>query len=166
MRTHAAAVLVVALLPACGGNDSPAAPPTPPPTTLPAVGRYSISVTPNPIIATPSGDPQFPWSATWRVNIQDIAGVEGDINRVATTARNNFGFTFVVSDHNPNDFIQVIGTNHIARNSTFTYTDGMSSYRADGNGGQQVTLTVVAEIIDARGNHSNISTDVRITGMR
>ena len=95
-----------------------------------------------------------------------VAGVEGDVNHVATTARNNFGFTFVVSDYNPNDFIQGIGTNHIARNATFTYTDGMGSYRADGAGGQQLILTVVAEIIDARGNHSNISTDVRVTAVR
>ena len=160
-----AAVLVVSLLAACGGH-SPAVPPTPPPTTLPAVGHYSISVTPNPIIATPSGDPQFPWAASWRVAITDTAGLEGDVNRAATTARNNFGFTFVVSDYNPNDFIQGIGTNHIQTRGTLAYTDGMGSYRADGNGGQQLTLTIAAEIIDAHGNHSNISTDVRVTTVR
>jgi len=158
--------LLAMLLPACGGGGSPAAPPTPPPTTLPAVGRYSLTVTPSPIIATPSGDPAFPWKADWRVTIRDIAGLEGDVNHVVTTARNNFGFTFVVSDYSPNDFIQGIGTSHVPTNGALNYTDGMSSYRADGNGGQQLVLTIAAEVIDARGNHSNVVADVRVTSIR
>jgi hypothetical protein len=166
MRSPVLAFVVLAsLLSGCGGSDSPAAPPTPPPTTLPSVGRYSLTVTPNPILATASGDPNFPWAASWRVTVQDTAGLEGDLNREVTTARNNFGFTFTVHDYSPNDFIAGIGTSHIPHNGTLSYTTGMSSYRADGNGGQQLILTIAAEVIDARGNHSNISTDVRVTGM-
>lgn len=154
--------LLCLVLPTCG-SSTPTAPPGPPPTTLPSRGAWSLSVTPDPIIATPSGDREFPWGASWRVTIRDTAGLHGDVNRVSTTARNNFGFTFVVSDFNPDQIIRGIGTNHIDRNGTLTFSDGMSRYRADGNGGQQITLTIAAEIIDANGNRITTSSDVRIT---
>jgi hypothetical protein len=156
-----AAVLAVSLLPACGGK-SPAQPPPPPPTTLPSVGQYTLTVTPSTIIATPSGDPDFPWNADWRVTITDVSGLSAEIKRVLTTAKNNFGFTFVWSDFDEHAFISGVGTNHISRNGELSYRDG-GIYRADGNGGQQMTLTIAAELIDQRGNQVNVVTDVRVT---
>jgi len=164
MKKKLASVLLVSLLPACGGSDSPAAPPPPPPTTLPAVGRYSVSVTPDPIIASPSGDATYPWHAEWRVTIRDDAGLEGDVNRVVTTAKNNFGFTVIVGDYSPSDFEEAGLTNHIPRNGALVYDDGWT-YFADGSGGQQLTLTIAAEVIDSRGNHMNVLDEVRVTAL-
>jgi hypothetical protein len=145
---------------ACGGS-SPTAPPTTT-TTLPRVGAYSVTLTPNPIIATPSGDPRYLWRAQWRVEIRDVAGLAGNVNRVVTTGRNNFGYTFVAGDYNPDGLIRAIGTNHIDRMGSLTYSDQMI-YAADGNGGQQLVLTVAAEIIDDNNNHVTAASDVRIT---
>lgn len=163
MKRFALLTLLLAIA-ACGGDSSSPtqATATPPPT--PSRGQYSVTVTPSPILATSSGNPEFPWNAAWRVTIADVAGLSGNVNRVVTTARNNFGFTFTVSDYNPDAFLAGIGTNHINASGNLSYSDHMT-YRADGNGGQQLVLTVAAEIIDDSPSHNRItaSTDVRIT---
>lgn len=160
---QAIAVAVLAVSLACGGGGgNPAAPPPVTQPPVPTTGSYSVTISPSPVLATPSGNADFPWAIRWSVVIADTAGLAGNVNRVVTTARNNFGFTFVISDDNPDELIAAIGSNHIPARGDLRYSEG-TSYRADGNGGQQVTLTVAAEIIDDNGHHLNVASDVRVT---
>ncbi len=173
MRRIIAVSLVVGLA-ACGDSSSPSASTTTTTTapvattttttTLPPAAQavYRVTITPNPILATASGNPEFPWNATWRVTITETAGLAGNLNRIVTTATNNFGFSFTASDYNPSSFAQAGISNFIPALGSLTYTDRMT-YRADGNGGQQETLTVAAEVIDARGNRVTALSTARIT---
>ena len=75
MRNSVGPCAVVVCLLGCGNGSSNPTAAAPPPTTLPPRGSYSLTVTPNPILATPSGNKDFPWSANWRVTIKDEAAL-------------------------------------------------------------------------------------------
>ena len=61
-------VTVVAAV-GCGDSSSPMAPSVAPP------GQAVISVLVSPANSTPSGDPQFPWAASFTVTVSETAGV-------------------------------------------------------------------------------------------
>ena len=156
------ALLFVVVSFGCGGS-SPTAPTPPTLPPVPSIGHYSVTVTPNPILATTTGRADYPWRADWRVTITDDSGLSGNVNRVITTARNNSQRTAVFSDLNPSDVQQRAGTSHINAHGSLTYLT-WTTY-TDGQGGQQLTLTVAVEVIDDSPNHNKVtaSTDVNVT---
>jgi hypothetical protein len=72
MKTHGvllAGYLVPLVLAACESttNPSPAAPSPPPP----AAASISVSADPESVVATPSGDPGYPWAGSFNVRIAE-----------------------------------------------------------------------------------------------
>lgn len=158
------ALSVAMALTACGGggSSSPTAS-TPAPTPAPQASRSVLSVTvvPNPLIATATGDPTYPWQIEYEVTIRETAGLACNINRLQMSFRNNTtGIEFGTETYDPNYFNAYLGGNHVPAFGSKTVKDGWR-YRL-AFGGKQMTIYVAAEAIDARGNLVTASTQVNV----
>lgn len=148
----------------CGGSSSSPAAPTPAPTPAPAQ-RAAVTLTnsPDPIIATASGNPSFPWTATWEVVIRESAGLGGNVDFINVGLRNLAGFESPsVSNWGADRIITRAGTNHFAAGGTLriplstTYTSG------NVGGSRTIDLIVTAQIHDDRGNLITATSEVRV----
>lgn len=163
-----AALYAVALGAVACGSDSPTAPAGPPPTTLPARSAITITFEPDPVIASASLDPQFPFAYAYTMIIRETAGLPCNLNRWDETLINPVTNlqapprTYGVADAQRlagTNFIAAMGTLRIPR--TNTYNPGGTA-----GSGRQVNYRTAVQVIDANGNTINADNTIRILGAR
>jgi hypothetical protein len=112
------------LLAACGGGGSPTVAPTP--TPPPAKAVIKVLIDPNPVIAVPSGEPDYPWA--FRVNLQlsDSGGVGFIVTSMLTTVTSALSGT-VLASVDTNAFVGV----KIPANGQETRQFGILAYRME-----------------------------------
>lgn len=84
MKTqHLACFAVSFHLVACGGiSTTPTVTPTPTPSPRAVV---HVLIDPNPVLAVPSGDPDYPWSFAVNLQVSDSGGVAFLVTSMQTT---------------------------------------------------------------------------------
>jgi len=158
-----AAVLVCAAIAAAacgsGGGSSPTTP-TAAPTPAPQAARsaLSVTVTPNPVIATPSTDASFPWVASFTVAVRETAGLACNMNRVNATIVG--GASAIEWGVNEIQSRTTGRTNYIAANGSLDIPNIGFTYRG-AFGARSLAFTVIVEAIDARGATVTASTSVQ-----
>lgn len=163
MRHVLTGLVFLGLLPACGGGGSGA--PTPPVTTPPPQrALVTVTFTPDPVVALPSGNPDFPFTATWTMTIREGAGLGANVNFWNETLFNpgsmlqggtrNFGADQV---------ILLAGSNRLQPNGTLTISR-TSTYRPGGTTGtgRAVDVRVVVQLTDDRSNVLNVEATLRV----
>ena len=76
-------IFMLAMLAHCGGGGSPTVAPTPPPPPKKAI--IKVLIDPSPVIAVPTGDPQFPWDFRFNLQLSDSGGVGFIVTSMETT---------------------------------------------------------------------------------
>lgn len=149
-------------MPGCGGSDAPLAPTTTT-TTLPPRSEITISFSSDPIIAIPSGDPQFPWRLDFRVRVTETAGLACNINQMIRTYKDRAtGLELTTGTSNPDDIGRLGGgTNFLDARATKEIGPFSLTYRGSNNG-RQLTISVTVEVIDARNNRFAVTRDVLV----
>jgi hypothetical protein len=106
-----AGLLVPLVFVACDETTSPSSSPPPPP---PRVANLSVSVDPESVVATPSGDPDYPWAGSFHVRIAESGGLSANVNFINLVSGDvtlNFGAREVEA---------LAGTNTVAANGTLS----------------------------------------------
>ncbi len=165
MRRMMTVVALGMFVSACGGS-TPTAPaaPTPAPTPAPSRAVVKVTVSPNPILATPSGNAAFPNKMDYTVTVSETAGVGLNINRLIRSYQEySGGPEWEKGISNPADLIAKAGTNHVNAKGSLN----AGAYTITYNGSRQFTLTVSVEAIDDLGNTVTATTgDVSILTSR
>jgi hypothetical protein len=155
MKTHGvllAGYLVPLVLAACESttNPSPAAPAPPPP----AAASISVSADPESVVATPSGDPDYPWAGSFNVRIAESGGLSANVNFINLVSGDvtlNFGAS---------EIEELAGTNNVAANGTLRVP-----IRIKFTGGPEGTAgaflaRIVVDLTDAAGKRHEKTTSV------
>ncbi len=159
-RTALSLLLASALaLVGCGGDSSPTrSTPVPAATPDPPRSALSMTVSPNPVIATPSGDSSFPFAARFNVIVRETAGLACNINRINVSLAGSGS----VLEWNPGDITRMAGTNFIAASGSLSVPIAIS-YRG-AFGARQLAFIVTVEAIDAKGNKVTAAAEVQALG--
>lgn len=166
MRRSSAAPIAAsafAFLAACGASSPTSPIPTTTTTTLPPRSEIAITILPDPIIATPSGQAQFPWTVEFRVRVAESAGLPCNINQMIRTYKDRAtNLEIVTGTSNPDDISRLSdGSNFLAARSSKDIGPFTLTYRGSNNG-RQLIITVTVEVIDARGNRFSVTEDVQV----
>lgn len=155
MKAHILVITTILAVTLIGCNgDSP---------TLPVAARaaVTISIDPDPIIATESGRSDYPWRIEWNVTYVETAGLGCSVNYVDVTQRDlTTGIEVGTWRWGASDVVNDAGTNHIYAFGSLTHHQALF-YRL-AFGGRQSTLTVSAELRDDNGNIITVSTEVDV----
>jgi hypothetical protein len=139
-------VLALAVsLAACGGSSTPTQQPTP---TPPAKAIIKVLIDPNPIVAKPSGDPDFPWKFSVNIQLSDSGRVGFVVTAFQTTiTAASTGLTWA-SSYNP--FVGVAIPAYGQETRQFRWT----TYRMDDNKTKEGTINFKMNFVDDKGNAS------------
>lgn len=145
--------LIVASLAGCGGDTVV----TPPVTTLaPARAVIGVLIDPNPVIAVPSGDSDFPWDFRFNLQVSDSGGVGFIVTSMLTTITSaQSGATLISTDANA--FVGVA----IAARGQETRQFHMGPYRME-NLAKDGRANIRMNFVDDRGNASVFDGSVNI----
>jgi hypothetical protein len=144
----ALAIMLLAFT-SCGGSN-PAPTPTP---TAPTAGVFTVTETPNPIIAT-GGTQGFQFTAAFTLTVTESAGLGGNVSFVNVTLRNaTTGVEVGTIQFNPVDIAARAGSSHIAARGTLSIP--LSVVYTLALGGRQATTTIAVQIGDDAGHVSN-----------
>ena len=147
-------ILLLGLV-ACGGDSSPTVAPTP---TPPAKAIIGVLLDPSPIMATPSGDPDYPWAFRVNLQVSDSGGVGFIVSSMQTTVTAaSHGFNVFDSRDNFFDGIK------IPAHGQHTVSFGFSRYRMDFAKTRQGTITFRMNFLDDNGfpSASDASVEIR-----
>ena len=137
------AVPVLMLMAACGGgsSSSPSAPSTPAP---PQPFAFTVTIEPNPIIATSSGRGDFPWAAQWTAAVRCGTGT-GNLNFVNISSRDRTtGLEFPnVLNYGVDRIISGAGTNHCSSNGQMIRVPMSMVYRGAFNAREVIITATV-----------------------
>lgn len=147
--------IIVASLASCGGDGNSVV--APPVTTLaPARAVIGVLIDPNPVIAVPSGNSDFPWDFRFNLQVSDSGGVGFIVTSMQTTITSaQSGATLIATDSNP--FVGVA----IAARGQETRQFHMGPYRME-NRAKEGRANVRMNFVDDRGNASVFSGSVDI----
>ncbi len=153
--------LVLAISTSCGDDaGSPARPSAPLPPT-PSRASISVSVAPNPVIAQPSPDPRFDWTASWTVVFQESAGVGFNVDFMNLDGTSvAAGVALGTLNFGAAEIIQSSGTNHVSGRSAHSIPVTVG-YRLP-QGSRQIAVSVSAQCTDDLGNVINVGTNFPI----
>lgn len=143
----------------CGGDSGST--PTPVPVAAPTPASraaVSLTVTPSPVIADATDQNQV-YLASFTITFTETAGLGANIDFFNVTMRNPLGYESATAyNHGADEVIKIAGTNHVAAKGTLvlpfkqTYWNGM--------GTRGLTLILVAQVTDERGNRMNVTNQV------
>ena len=121
--THGGAVLLLIVLSACSNNNTSPTAPTPAATQA----SLTLSVAPSPITAVRcsplcvgTSGATFPYSVSLVLNIQETAGVGGNINQVSLAPSIGTGVQSPLV-YGPDIVVQRSGTNHVGARGTLSF---------------------------------------------
>ena len=145
--------LIVASLAGCGSDPVV----TPPVTTLaPARAVIGVLIDPNPVIAVPSGNSDFPWDFRFNLQVSDSGGVGFIVTSMLTTITSaQSGATLTSTDANP-----FVGLTVPARGQE-TRQFHMGPYRME-NRAKEGRANIKMNFVDERGNASTFDGTVNI----
>jgi hypothetical protein len=117
-----------------------------------------LTVAPDPTLALPSDNPNFPNLAQWTLTITETAGLSCNVNQIVVTAFVN-GIQFFTFTVNPHDLITSsggfvngpVGTNHI--NALGSLAVPLSFVYRLNSGLRHITISQAVEVIDDHNNH-------------
>jgi hypothetical protein len=145
---RALAVLILAGLSAACSNTNPTAP-----TPGVDLAVITLSIEPNPIIATPSASPGFTFSIQFTVIIQETAGVGGQMQLVRSTLFDPVtGQTVAINTYDDKDLIVFSGGNQIGPKGTLKVTQILNYTIPSNNLTKAANLTVFIQFKDDHGN--------------
>jgi hypothetical protein len=139
---------------ACGGS-TPTAVPTPTPTPIPRA-VVKLLIDPKPIVATPSGDPNYPWSFAVNVQLSDSGGVAFSVTSMQTVV--TAASSGLTATYNDNAFVGV----KIPAFGQATRQFQWPSFRMDDNKTKEGTFTVQINFTDDNGFASVAENSVAI----
>lgn len=142
---------VLAAVAGGGGSDTTSGGPSgPAPGPTPSRANIQASIAPNPIIAQPSNDPEFPWLINFEVNVRETAGLGGNIDFINTTLVNAAtGAEIPALNFGADEINGRAGTNHVNGGSSLTVPLGIL-YRLRGDERQAVLRAFVRFTDDRR----------------
>lgn len=130
-------------LAACGG-DTPAAPPPPTPTPTPRA-VIKILLDPKPVVATPSGDSNYPWAMAVNLQVSDSGGVAFSVTSMQSTlTAASTGQVIGSTDQNAFVGVKIPALGQATRQFT-------ASYRMDANKTKEGTFSVRMNFVDDNG---------------
>jgi len=150
--------MVLLVLAGCGGSDSsPVAAPTP---TPPAKAVVRVLVDPNPVLATPSGDPEYPWAIRVNLQLSDSGGVAFIVTSMQTTVTAaSTGEMWLSTSENPFTGVKIPAFGQ------HTVQFAMPAYRMDFAKTRQRMLAFKMNFIDDNGFPSTYDGSVRIDSL-
>ena len=126
----------------CGGDNSV--------TDSSVVGmRVDFTASPDPIIAEPSADTDFEWTATYTITPTETGGLGGTITGVGLTLRAASGGIEVITDEDPSETTLEAGDARLEANGTRDLTF-VTRYSVPGDG-SEAFLDFAVEITDDEG---------------
>ncbi len=148
------ALIAVLALADCGG-DSPSQGVTPTPTPHPKA-VINVLIDPNPIVAVPSGDPDYPWAFAVNLQLSDSGGVGFIVvsMQITITAAST-GLTWSSSD---NLFVGV----KVPPNGQATKQFRQPQWRMDREKTKEGTFNVKMNFLDDAGNTSAYDSTVSV----
>jgi hypothetical protein len=147
-RALAVLALILAGLSAACSNTNPTAP-----TPGVDLAVITLSVDPNPIIATPSASPGFSFAVQFTVIIQETSGVGGNMQLVRSTLFDPVtGQTVALNTYDDKDLIVFSGTNRVEPKGTLKVTQILNYTIASNNLTKAANLTVFIQFKDDHGN--------------
>lgn len=128
---------------ACGGGKTPVTPtPTPTPTPRAVV---KILLDPNPVVAVPSGDSEYPWALAVNLQVSDSGGVGFTVTSMVTTITAASSGLTLTNPENP------FAGMKIGAFSQHTVQFRWPSYRMDTSKTKEGTFNVRMNFVDDNG---------------
>jgi hypothetical protein len=156
----AAAVVVISMSQIGCGGSSTSSTSLPTPTPVPTRSVLAVAISPDPVVAQPSGDDAFPWMITYSVTVNETGGLACNINRALFRYRSKAtGAELDGGILDPNAFIDGTGSNFIAALTSKTFLL-RTVYGLDA--GKEMTAILTIEAIDANGNVVTGTTEVEV----
>lgn len=141
------------LISACGSSgSSPTTPSATQTTSAPLISVFSVTLAPSPITAAPSPNGISNWyRVTYTLTLHEQAGLGANVNYIQTTITDAIlGGTATANNINPQDIINVLGSNHISALGTMTMQLYNDYHFTLGN--RNGTLNLTINLTDERGN--------------
>jgi hypothetical protein len=155
MLTSVAVLSLLVGIVACGGDSSPTVTPTPAPTPPPRA-IILVLIDPNPIVAVPSGNADFPWDFRFNLQLSDSGGVSFVVTSMQTTVTSAIsGLTLHSTDQNPFVGVEVPAFGQETRQFH------LGAYRME-NMTKEGTVTLQLNFVDGNGNASAQTTSVEV----
>jgi hypothetical protein len=157
MRRSALALALVTLLGGCNDNgDEEADPASPTQATEATAARVSVTVVPQQVPAAGTGDPDFPFLATWVTNVRESAGVSATVTAISVVLA-DVKLTFppgilVLQSAN--------GSVNLSANGSLSFTQSVAYSLPSGE--PLLVGTVIVDLVDARGNPITAEAQFRV----